>query len=64
MQVQNLSCLPWADKGYILLLTVLDLQQLDGAGWWSLFFGVFFNSGVCLLVMVGIFLVVVFFFPR
>lgn len=42
MQVQNLSCLPWADKGYILLLTVLDLQQLDGAGWWSLFFGGFF----------------------
>lgn len=30
MQVQNLSCLPWADKGQILLQTVLDLQQLDG----------------------------------
>lgn len=41
MQVQNLSCLPWADRGQILLLMVLDLQRLDGTRVWLLLWGLF-----------------------
>lgn len=41
VQVQDLSCLPWADKGQILLLMALDLQQVDGARVWLLLWELF-----------------------